>query len=182
MHDDDSELKKFSRACLNTVGANHSVAYRVANYYNSWVHMARHFAWLTRFASFMWINHCNRLDKTTNLSIQTGKLSSNEITQAERALICHAQTRFQAEKYQLLKNGQVNKNSPLRKLNPTVKEGLIYALGRTQLPLCVLSADSPVTKAIVRSYHEKAHVSVEWCLSDIREHSGLLRVDPLSRK
>ena len=103
------------------------------------------------------------------MSIQTGKLLVDEITQAERSLLCYAQDRFQAEKSQLLKNGRVNKNSALRKLNPVVKKGLLYTLGRTKQPLCVLSADSPVTKAIVRSYHERGHVSVEWCLSNLRE-------------
>ena len=59
--------------------------------------MVRHFAWLTRFAIFMWIKHSDRVSKTTDMSIQTGKLSIDEITQAERALLCSAQNKFQAE-------------------------------------------------------------------------------------
>ena len=163
------EVRKKARATLDVPGTE-SVLYALTpqtwrlhpSRYSSWTRLLRVPAWVHQF-----LNNCGMQPDER----RSGKLSSQEISDAETDIIKEAQQEAFQEEYKALANfTSVPQNSKLLSLNPILDEDcLLRSDGRLHyadyLPFdarypVILPGKSGVTRLIVKSYHERSNHAV----------------------
>lgn len=141
----------------------------IINAYSNWRSIVRAIAWLSRFSNYL---------KNKRSTQVRGFLTLKEIKSAEVIILKRAQNdAFHDELKQLYIGRNIAVNSPLKTLNPFLKDDLILVGGRLQNsnlrreqrhPV-VLPYNHKITRLIFQTYHQKMlHCGPQLLLSEIR--------------
>lgn len=147
-------------------------------HYSDWFRLKKAVAWYRRFASYL------RVMKGSQLTLKVGRLSVDEIEQAEKSLLRFVQrSRYPREFTQIVDGvrgeGKVDwRTSELRKLCPRERDGLLVVDSRLRLanipdafkfPI-ILPKEHEITTAIIMYYHQhEGHSGTSHILAKIRE-------------
>ena len=123
--------------------------------------------------------------------VRAGPIVVSEMKAAEVMILGHVQASVYPEEVKRLREGlQVLKSSPLLKLSPGFKDGLIVVGGRighgmiptTWLFPVILPRDHRLSQLIVQEYHGQCHLGTEWLLSKIRTRFWITKARSLIKK
>ena len=105
------------------------------------------------------------------------------MSSAENLILRHVQKeQYAKELSSIRRNESVSKSSPIAKLCPVIRDGLIVVGGRlkhaavsqgVRTPI-ILPRDHQVSDMIIREYHNDAHLGTEWVLSRIRSRFWII--------
>ena len=165
---DDPEVKKPFAASFATreTGERHPIERLVASYSN-WTRLLRVLACFTLAA-----------DVCHKKAFPAKELQANHVQKAEEALVVHIQAQHYGEELRALSLGsKLPPSSPLLRLRPTLRRGMLVVPGRlrnanlpdeTKAP-AVLPHQHPAVESLVRHVHEKtAHSGREYILAELR--------------
>ena len=120
------------------------------------------------------------------------EVSVKDLREAEKLILKHVQKKgYEQELKSLMTRRKVQNASSIKSLLPTIdRDGLLCIGGRLKnarsQDVCkypkILPHDSPVTKLIVREYHERAHQGTEWTLSLLRRKYWITRARGVIKK
>ena len=140
---------------------------KLMEYYSSFYRLKKAICWLLR------VRKCLKGDKPNQ-----GCLTVTEMNYAEKLIIKFAQYQVYPEEISTLKQGKnVLKSSPIKKLTPALKDGILVVAGRlkhasisteTKYPM-LLPHDHRISYLIVHECHNSAHLGTEWTLRLIRD-------------
>ena len=181
IQDDDDEVKKEkvrSYAIVQT-----SPLTKLIQYYSSWFKLQKAIAWLLRYVKYL----KSRAGKIPAEQLQRGYLKIPEIVQATKIIVKHVQRQhFQRDIDALMQkeSSESTYNSPLKKLNPVLIDGIICVGGRLQRssfahavkhPI-ILPSDDVTTDMIINHYHnQEGHVGASQVLAVIRQKFWILK-------
>ena len=104
-------------------------------------------------------------------------LTVEEICRSEEVLVQYVQSRFYGGEIRSLHTGeQVSVRSDIARLDPRLHEGVLVVGGRLSRssqsfqerhPI-ILPGSSKVSRLLLKAEHDKAHLGVEWTLSNVR--------------
>ena len=176
--EDGIELKRTAAVNqLRTVELN-----KILSHYSDWGKLLRAVSWLRRFSRFIHL----MFGKNTTLSMTLGRLTADEIGVSVNTVLKIVQTEAFPIEYQTLNQtgGCVGRNSPLRKLNPIMVDGILRVGGRLQYVHLPLEAKHPailpprhnVTAMLIRHYHMKeGHMGPQHVLTVLREKFWIVK-------
>ena len=138
---------------------------RLAQYYSDLYRLKKAVVWWVRFGSY--------LQKT----VVQGAVTAAELVYAEKVLITHSQhVTYEKEVSSLQRGVNVPARSDVVKLCPKLEDGMMVVGGRlkhadtshrARFPF-ILSGAHRLSYLIVQEYHSRAHLGIEWVLSNIR--------------
>ncbi|MBM6549342.1 DDE-type integrase/transposase/recombinase, partial [Streptococcus dysgalactiae subsp. equisimilis] len=150
---------------------------------SSWYKLLKTIAWLTRFASYWRLMHTQR----RKCSISVGKLTPEEIQQAETDILCLVQSNAFPEEFRFLADKNLTRRSrrrtALSRLNPVLINGLLRVGGRLSnaaIPLdmkhpIIIPKNHHVSKLIAWYYHQnEGHAGLSHVISRIRTRFWLV--------
>jgi transposase InsO family protein len=139
------------------------------------------------------LNHRSTGVQLSTTSIELPALSADEMEIAEKHMVRHCQLEsFEEELRCILTSQSLPKNSPLRKLSPSLGEDHILRLaGRisaapnisneTRSPI-LLDGRHAVARLLIHHYHKTmAHANVETVVNEMRQKYWILRLRPTTR-
>ena len=149
---------------------------KMIKYFSDWFKVKRAIAWVIKLKE--------RLLKKIK-GRRKERIMVKDLREAEKLVIKHVQEeKYGQEIRSLRERSSVPKSSSIRSLLPMLDEdGILCVGGRLKnaknqevckFP-CILPYDQPVTKLIVREYHQKAHQGTEWTLSLLRQKFWITR-------
>ena len=157
---------------------------------SSWQRLLRSVGWLRRF--WVWLR-CRVSQKRGIPAVEcaSGFLTIAELRSSARAIWRLEQSKhFQAEVSAISKGRPIRRASPLLRLRPIMKDGLLRVggrLSRTDLeedsrnPV-ILPAKSPVVRLMTRSVHEAfAHAGQNYVVSVLRRQYWVIHCNQLAR-
>jgi hypothetical protein len=201
MPDDDPEIKNEAR--INTVCVEDcmTTVNNLITYFSSWKKLKRCTAWILRLKRILQRKLTSRKVQTRsscNQRINT-ILSLKELEESESALLAFVQYQFFQDEIESLGMGEevnhearssrkqsfVKKSSPLRKLDPILKNGLLCVGGRLSRantiseelkhPI-IVPRKSHIAKLIIRERHELlGHTGRNHVLSILRQRYWILK-------
>ncbi len=143
--------------------------------YFVWNELKRSVAWLLRYKH--WLLSKMKGNEAASKSVRQGRITAEEIRQAEHVIISNVQR----EQYEQ----DISKLKHLRRLDPVYKEGLLCVGGRLKhMPdrfddlknPAILPKSHHVVNLIIRHYHlQSGHFGVEYVLSQIREKYWIIK-------
>ena len=149
--------KKTTCASFQTISVSNGTTWRLdPTNWSNWKRLSHVLAWVLRFVNNVRIDRKER---------QMGPLLPEEVEEAERDLICHAQRKEFSDEYAAIRDKKpLATKSQLSKLMPRIDDdGVLRCDGRpcyaeflpydTRFPI-ILPRGSWITKLIVKYYHE----------------------------
>ena len=130
-------------------------------------------------------------DRLLSRDTPCGPISVSELMRAQKLVLSYVQVKtFPREIETLKKSGRVLKSSPIYKLCPVLRDGLILVGGRLSQASIQEEAKHPVilprkhkvSERIVSEYHDSAHLGTEWTLSLIREKFWIVQCRSLIKQ
>ena len=192
--DDDLEIKREMRVHAIDLDKSMETIEKLLCYFSSWVHFRKSVAYLLRFKLWLLNKVRCKLEQTKGqLSPMKGRVTVDEMKVAEQEVLGVVQKRaFPKEVKQLteasLSDGAmtklVNKSSPIRSLDPFMRDGLLCVGGRLRHSTIEAEARNPiilpkkahVVNLLVRHYHAEAgHSGREHVLSLIHEKYWIIK-------
>ena len=193
MGDPDNEeirsLVEYKRKTTLAVKINDEVSFEDRwSRFESWTGILRAVAWTIRFSQYMLVMAGRRL----NLSLKIGMLSIEELQEAELQFLKLLQMHHFKDEYAALidpsrRNG-VKKVSPLYRLRPFLKDGLIYVQGRMpegvegKHPIAIPSKHWIAERLIIHHHKLEGHCGVPHLQSSIRVRYWIIKGIPLMKK
>lgn len=172
---DDDEVKNEVMVGVAIAEGKHPID-EIVDHYSSWYKAKKAIAWLMKWRARL-------LEK--NKERRKEEITVKDLKCAEKMVIKHVQSQKYEQEVKRLKAGSViHKSSSIRSLLPMMNEDEILCVGGRLRNMknqdvckhpCILPHDHPVTKLIVREYHEKAHQGTEWTLSLLRKKFWITR-------
>ena len=181
VEDDDAELKKSVQSHSVMAEKSHGMGMNelIFSKLSSWIMLKKAVSWMLRFKH--WLILKSKIPVAVSNSVPTGKLTVEELTKAEHAIISCVQMNSYKDEIDTLKSGekQLKKRSSLLNLDPVVMNGLLCVGGRLKHlqtetsdmkhPV-ILPKRNHVADLIIRYYHHlSGHLGKEYVLSLIRE-------------
>ena len=156
---EDPEVKNQGVAAFSTQAHPGSeLVEKLIDSYSQWIRLVR------TVACFRLLVWWRRKDAPTP------RVDTQQLQQAEDSLIAHVQMHHYPEELLALREGkEISPSSPLRKLGPSLVDGLIVATGRLTNAQLPSRAKHPIAEMIVRFTHERtAHSGREYVVAELR--------------
>ena len=184
--DDALEVKKPERVFCAVVKQEDHPLSTLLNFYQHSVSKAcRGLAWWRRLVSnkesiVALFKCCNSPEKKSKMKglFNVEPLQPQELDSALNEYLKFEQMKFYKREVKALASGEsIQKNSKLISLNPVMVKGVITVGGRIRRselkpeikhPV-ILSKQSLLAKAILHEQHSKAHLGIDWVLTQVRE-------------
>ncbi|XP_077997089.1 uncharacterized protein LOC144450360 [Glandiceps talaboti] len=182
----DKELRRKAQVCttLHTSSSRDDVLDMLLHRYSSWYKLQKSIAWLLRFKVYM-----SSCFGKNNIAVQKGPLTVHELSKTTEEIVRIVQKCiFPKEMESSWKTSATPDSegycSPLRKLSPVLREGILCVGGRLdnaamsdafKHPI-ILPHNHLITELLVRHYHEQeGHVGANHVLSVIRRKFWIVR-------
>ena len=200
---DDPEVKRDTFSLMTEVDncqTKEDVLLNIIAKFSSWHQAIKIVAWILRYRRRLLSSVKNRKEKSSKIETldraSEARLDVNEMKIAEKIILqCVQQKYFQEEVETLQRKGakttHVKKSSPLRKLDPIWKDGLLLVGGRLRHAPIPENAKHPillpkeihVTNLIIQHYHYvSGHLGREYILSLLRRKYWILQANSAVRK
>ena len=127
------------------------------------------------------------LAKARDTPLGPKSLSVDILEKAEHDIVRHVQTECFNEEYTALISGKsVKRSSPIYKLSPIVKYGMICVGGRLRYSTIspyskhqiIIPKNHPISKLIIWDIHSVGHIGIEHVLANIRQKYWIIKVRP----
>jgi hypothetical protein len=168
VQDDDQEVVKTKvQSAAMLVKPENDFVNRILVKQNTWSKAKRIFAWISRAVKGF---KGELLTKTKQLSVQ-------ELDDAEQFIIQKVQSSYYAAEIEILKQGgKIHKQSPLKALDPILKDGILRVGGRLKHHSATIQVKHPVilppkchiTELIISGVHQRGHVPREQTHNEVR--------------
>ena len=184
--DDALEIKRPERLFQVSTGQKKHPVITLLEYYQHDAHRAcKALSWWRRLISsrptIMGLLSCNKppekeCKKASFMDLEP--IRPEELKAALHEYILFEQARHYKKEIKSISLGEhVPSTSPILSLNPTIMNGLLVVGGRIRRaelkpeikhPI-ILSKESLLSSAILHEYHSKAHLGIDWVLTQVRE-------------
>ena len=161
---DDPELKKVQCHTV-TLHYEHPLD-RLIAHYSDFRRLVKAVSW--------WSKLCNKLRYPDTC---VSPISVGDIEMAEHLLVSHVQKSHYVNEFDAInKRVSIHPSSDIRQLDPIVVDGLLSVGGRIKHARIISRSKHPailpkchrLTRLILTSAHERAHLGTEWVLSSVR--------------
>lgn len=200
---DDPEFKRETISCTTTVHNTLSKEEFLLNFLqeiSSWYRATKLVAWILRYRRKLIEasrKRCGKLDASTASRDATGvNLTVDELKTAEKTILRCVQRKYFSEEIAVLQEPRskqtcIKKSSPLSKLDPILKDGLLLVGGRLRHAAIPENAKHPVilpkgihvTSIIIQYYHIiSGHLGREYMLALLRRKYWIIQANSAVRK
>ena len=144
----------------------------LCSHYSSFYRLKKAVCWLLRLKA-----------QLRKQCVNFGPITVAEMSSAENMILKHVQKeQYAKELSSIRRNESVSKSSPIAKLCPVIRDGLIVVGGRlkhasvsqgVRTPI-ISPRDNKVSDMVIREYHNDAHLGTEWVLNRIRSRFWII--------
>nr|XP_039272687.1 uncharacterized protein LOC120346953 [Styela clava] len=194
MNDKDLEFKKqspHSQMCFALNTYIPTVLDQVTTKYSNWFKMKKIVAWVLRYKRALLSKV--REDVSCNLGSGNNKfLSVDEVNLAELEIIKNEQFKYYSKEINVLAKGeQLPKSSPLCKLQPIMKEGLLRVGGRigasslqydAKHPIIIPNKSSIANLIIEHTHQVTGHSGREYVIAELHQKFWIIKANAMTRK
>lgn len=197
----DSEVKGEILSCAVTLKQEMCPTTKLLMYFSSWTKLRRAVAWILKLKERLKQQTkekqkikniaCGKLIGAKQENKWAPKLSVEDLSLAEEAIVRFVQRRYYEDEMAALSSGVVRRSSHLYKLDPVVVDGVMRVGGRlskSALPEevkhpTILPKTSHISKLILQHIHEKVgHGGRNHMLSTLRRHYWIPHANSAARK
>ena len=191
LSEDDVEVKKIEQTHSVQINSSNGMTDQIFLKFSDWTVLKKSVAWLLRYRSWL-LGNIRSSNKTQG--IKSGRLTTEEMYEAECAIVKCVQNECFGEELKLLQSPQksIRRSSSLCRLDPVVIKGVISVGGRlNNAPYNSLEANHQiilpkqhhVSDLIIRYFHKRsAHFGQEYVLARIRERFWIMQARPSVRR
>ena len=184
LSEDDVEVKKIVQTHSVQINSSNGMTKHVFSKFSDWTVLKKSVAWLLRYKS--WLRR-NITSSNETQEIKCGRLTTEEMREAECAIVKCVQSECFGEELKLLQSPQksVRRSSSLCRLDPVILNGVISVGGRlNNAPYqsheathqIILPKQHHVSDLIIRYMHmQSAHFGQEYVLACIRERFWIIK-------
>ncbi|XP_043222567.1 uncharacterized protein LOC122381883 [Amphibalanus amphitrite] len=183
--EDDPEVRKEVKVATAVI-EEETPTWRLIRHYSTWYRLKRAVVWIRRVAQILKARKSGKEGASFS-----GRITVEELDQAERAIVGVVQaSAFQEELSSLKRGGLVKRSSPLFRLNPQIQDGIICVGGRLGAAPVHARARHPfllpgkghVTDLVIRAFHALAgHSGREHVLAALRSRYWIIKANSAVR-
>ena len=199
LNEDDPEVKRVKVNSVvvesKDVEIEMDVINKLINKHSSWFKLKKSVAWILKVRKELLrrvrYKNNSQEEKSRSRTLDFNKISVDELEEAERAILMFVQRNIFPEEIKMLKNGNIKRNSTIRKLDPILENGVLRVGGRLHKSCMPAESKHPailpkghhLSTLILRKTHEDLkHAGRNHMLSTLRQQYWIVNAPSAIRK